>query len=168
MSAIGNLKKAFEAQAVTSDDWSLQKFHAKKEVNEVARMNIIGIESKYVPKFDKRNLPEGSVMGAGNMGFRTRFFLADGETIGTFSNAAHGFFEFFATAIGYSGQETFAHIDIEGNILVDLTVLPLDSKKSTYDFKLIEEGSTYRGLSEYVPNAASFLLELPTGEPSPE
>jgi hypothetical protein len=162
MSAISNLKKAHQAQSITADTYSLQEYHAKfADKEKIARMNVVGIESKYVPKYDKRNAPE-TVDGAGNMGFRTRFILADGETIGNMSNAAHDLFAFFADKMGYTGEERFVHLDITGNVLIDVSVLKLDAKRFTYNFELIEEGSLFEGMADYSPTLGQILLESPS------
>lgn len=148
MSTIANLKKAYTAQAITKDTFTLEKFHAKKEENDVARMIVVGIETKYIPHFHK----EG-----GSQGYRTRFILENGETVGTFSNGAYRFFQFFAGLMGYQDIGNFVHIDIDGQVVVDVSIVALDATRSTYNFDLIEEGSELRGMSDYVPNISNVL-----------
>lgn len=160
--AIANLKKAYQAQAITEDTFTLQKFFHKFEKDDVAQMTIVGIESKYLPKYDKRDAAEGTE-GAGSLGYRTRFILQDGSTVGTFSNAARNFFTFFAGIMGYTEELPFLHIDIQGQIKVDVTMVELDKGKGTYNFDIVEEGSDLQGLSDYLPSAQN-ILQLDSGE----
>jgi hypothetical protein len=160
MTNIANLKKAFQTRAITQDTFSLQKFVAKhgeanKDGVETARAEIVGLEVKYIAQFDASN-PHAKAGVAGN-GFRTRFFLKDGSTIGTFSNGAYNFFRFFAEIMGHNTEGNFLHIDIDGQIFVDISILPLDGNKSTYNFDLVEEGSELKGLSEYAPSVDNVL-----------
>lgn len=159
--AIANLKKAYQAQAITEDTFTLQKYFHKFENDEVAEMMIVGIESKYLPKYDKRDLPDG-VEGAGSLGYRTRFILQDGSTVGTFSNAARNFFSFFAGIMGHTEEMPFLHIDIKGEIKINVSRVELDKGKGTYNFDIVEEGSNLQGLTDYLPNAQN-ILQLDSG-----
>jgi hypothetical protein len=154
MSAIANLKKAFQAQSISKDDFSLEKYFAKFEEKGAARFTLKGIESKYIAKFDK---PE-----TGQLGFRTRFITEQGS-IGTFSNAAHRMFEFYAQIMGHHGDEHFLHIDIDGQVVIEVTTIALDQTRSTYNFEIVEEGSDLKGFTDFLPNAQN-ILSLPTGQ----
>jgi len=162
MSTIQNLKKAYQSQAVTKDTYTLQKFHAKFENNEVSQMIIKAIETKYVPQYDKR-------LDGGSQGMRTRFILANGESVGTFSNAAYRFFEFFASLMGYQPDSIshFLHIDIDGQIVVNVSEIDLGKNEKgeptyTYNFDIVEEGSELKGLADYLPSMANVLaLDAP-------
>lgn len=157
MSAIKNLIKAHKAQAITRDTHSLQEYLVKfQDKNKIAGMSIVGLETKYIPQFDK-NSPLAKPDAQSN-GFRTRFILENGETVGTFSFAAYQFFVFFSKLMGYSGDEQFLHIDINGNIKVELSKVELDGNKSTYNFELLEEGSDLKGFEQYLPTADNILL----------
>lgn len=171
--AIGALKKAHQAQAITKDTFTLEKFVIKFEVDNVAVMDIVAVESKYIAKFDKRHLV--NVDGAGSLGMRTRFYLKDGTTVGSFSNGAFRFFSFLADLCGYKNAEdmTFLHLDISGNLKIGVTVLELDSLRSTYNFDVIEEGSEFLGMSDYFPTVQNVLalasgVNPSTGEIIPE
>ncbi|MCU7522806.1 MAG: hypothetical protein HF312_21600 [Ignavibacteria bacterium] len=172
MSAIKALIKAHKAKSISEDTFTLINFLAKFEESKgdrkgIARMELVGLEAKYIPKFD-RNSPEWNGQAQGN-GFRTRFFLKDGSTVGTFSGAAHDFFKFYAELMGYDRQlPSFLHIDITGVLQVDISKVALDGGKSTYNFEIVEEGSELTGFSEYLPTAQEVLsLEAP-GEPTEE
>lgn len=161
MSSIANLKKAFQTRSITQDTHSLQDFLVKYAKDGVARMEVVGLEVKYIAQFDATN-PHAKPDAQGN-GFRTRFFLADGTTVGTFSLGAYNFFRFFAELMGYENQNSFLHIDIKGLIQVDLTKIKLDGNKSTYNFDLVEEGSQVEGFSDYLPTVDNVLqLDVPT------
>lgn len=172
MSAIKNLKKAHQAKAITQDTFTLINFLAKHEETKgerkgIARMELVGIESKYIPQFD-RNSPQWNGQAQGN-GFRTRFFLKNGDTVGSFSNGSYEFFKFYAELMGYDHTPNFLHIDINGLIQVDVCKVALDGNKSTYNFEIIEEGSELAGFGEYLPTANDlFKLEAPTAEPTNE
>ncbi len=154
MSPLAALAKAHKAMAISKADISLVDYVAKYKENNVARMNIINIESKFVAHFCK---PE-----TGQLGFRTQFTLADGQTVAAFSNAMHEFFCFFARLMNREGDAHYQSIDIAGNLLVDVTVVPLANNKSNYDFSLVEEGSRFEGLGEYVSDLE--LIMLGTGQ----
>lgn len=166
MSAIANLRKAHQAKAITQDTYSLKdfviKFGEEKGARKgIARMPLVGVETKYIPKFDT-NSPQWNGQASGN-GHRTRFILEDGSTIGSFSQASHELFKFFAELMGYNGTESFLHIDITGVIQVDVQTISLDSTRTTYEFSVIEEGSTLEGFTEYLPTAQEVLgLVAPT------
>jgi len=154
--AIEALKKAHQAMAITNDDYSLEKYLIKHEEKGIARMAVIGLEAKYVPSIMQKN--------PNSRGYRTRFLLADGNTVGTFSNGAFLFFEFFAGIMGKDIREmpAFLHIDIDGVILVDVTQIALDATRSTYNFELVTEGSELRGMSDYLPTMQNLIaLEAP-------
>jgi hypothetical protein len=160
MSAIKNLIKAHKAKAITQDTYTLIKFIAKHEETKgdrkgVARMELVAIETKYIPQFDK-NSPQWNGQAGGN-GHRTRFTLANGDTVGSFSQASHELYKFFAELMGHTGDESFLHIDIAGVIQVDVQSVALDNTRSTYEFSVIEEGSDLQGFSEYLPNAQEVL-----------
>lgn len=155
MSAIKNLMKAHKAQAISKDTHSLKTYLATEGVKGTARMEIVAVETKYVAKFDQ-NSPQWNGQAQGN-GHRTRFTLSNGETVGTFSQAGHAFFTFFANLMGHSEIRDFLHIDISGVLQVDLSTIELDGQRSTYDFTIHEEGSVLNGFSEYIPNAAEIL-----------
>lgn len=164
MSSIANLKKAFQTRAITQDTFSLQDYVAKflnKETDN-ARMEVVGLEVKYIAQFDRNN-PAAKPETQGN-GYRTRFFLKDGTTVGTFSQGAYNFFRFFAEIMGYEHEGTFLHIDIKGQLQVDISKLKLDNNKSTYNFDLVEEGSVLEGFSDYLPTVNN-ILQLPPLEP---
>jgi hypothetical protein len=171
MSAIQNLIKAHKAKAVTQDTYTLQKYLAKFEgengaPKEKAHMVLKGLEAKYIPSFDK-NSPSWNGQSQGN-GFRTRFILEDGSTVGSFSNGAYQFFVFFAQLMGYEGSETFLHIDINGQVKVEISTVPLDGGRSTYNFELLEEGSELNGFSDYLPTTENILsLDAPTAPEAP-
>jgi len=167
MSAIKNLIKAHKAQAIVSDTYTLQNYLAKhcetKGDNKgIARMEVVAVETKYIPSFD-RNSPmyKPSTNSQGN-GHRTRFTLSNGETVGTFSQAGDEFFKFFARLMGYRGDEDFLHIDIDGKLQVNVCKIELDGNKSTYEFELLEEGSELNGLTQYLPTAEEVLGQIPT------
>jgi hypothetical protein len=161
MSAIQNLIKAHKAKSIVEDTYTLVNFLAKHEETKgdrkgVARMELIGVETKYVAKFD-RNSPEWNGQAQGN-GHRTRFFLKDGSTVGSFSGGANQFFLFYAELMGYDKElPSFLHIDINGVLQVDVSKVELDGNKSTYNFEIIEEGSTLEGFGEYLPTAKEVL-----------
>lgn len=156
--AISALKKAHQAQAITKDTHTLKEFYYKFEQNKKAVMDIVAIEAKYIAKFDKRNAAEGTE-GAGSLGMRTRFYLKDGTTVGSFSNGSFRFFEFLASLLGYQNvsEQNFLHLDVTGNIKVEITIEQLDAKRSTYNFEVLEEGSEFNGLSDYLPTVGNVL-----------
>lgn len=163
LNAIQALKKAHQARAITRDTYSLKDYHTNEGVKGKARMTVVAIESKYVPTQDKRHLPEGTE-GAGNLGFRTRFVLENGETVGTFSNAAHRFAEFFAVDVmGNEPEQNFIRIDVQGTIVVEISQQALDGNRTTWDFQLIEEGSDVKGFGNYVPDLTG-VLQLQSGD----
>lgn len=168
MSTIANLKKAFQTRAITQDTYSLQDYVTKFADQEGnARMEVVGLEVKYIPQFDK-NHQSARPDTQGN-GFRTRFFLKDGSTVGTFSNGAYNFFRFFAELMGYDQESNFLHIDITGVIQVDISKIKLDGNKSTYNFELIEEGSELEGFSDYLPTVNNVLqISASRPEANPE
>lgn len=166
-SAIANLKKAHQAMAVTRDDYSLKDLLKKKGVEGVATITLIGIESKYVPKYDRRDAPQGTE-GAGSLGMRTRFIMADGRTVGTFANAAHRFLEVLATIAHFNPEERFLKIDFDGTIVVEIQELELDKTSWTYDFNIVEEGSTFNGLTGYDQQAIFLGQGGSVALPSPE
>jgi len=144
-SAIANLKRAVEAKGVSNDTYTLQKWFSKhsEEENgqEVATFTLIGIESKYVPSYDKAD--EG-----GSLGYRTRFVTKDHGTIGTFSNGAHRFFETIAEMMERNPAERYLSMAFEGTVIVKVSEVDLGKGKSTYNFEIVEEGSTLKGISE--------------------
>lgn len=159
-SAIKNLIKAHKAKSINKDTYTLLTYLAKfadtkGERTGVARMEVVAIETKYIAQFDK-NSPLWNGTAGGN-GHRTRFTLANGETVGSFSQASHELYKFFAELMGHTGEESFLHIDITGVIQVDVAKIPLDGNRTTYEFSVIEEGSDLRGFSEYLPNASEVL-----------
>ncbi len=160
--AIANLKKAHAAQAIVKDTFSVKDYHARFHDLETkkAKMIIVAIESKYVSKFDKRDAPAGTE-GAGCLGFRTRFFLADGSTVGAFSNGIHRFIEFFANIAGKDPEAHFLHIDFDGSVEVEISIHVLDAKRSTYNMEIT--GGEFFGMTEYMPTTES-ILYLDTGE----
>ncbi|MNI41499.1 hypothetical protein D3C73_957540 [compost metagenome] len=128
------------------------------------------MESRYVAKYDKRHAEEGSMEGAGNLGFRTRFILADGTSIGTFSNGAHYFFGIIAALFGGNPEDGFSHLEFDGTVNVGIKLLQLDAKRSTYEFEIIEEGSTFdtaRSMNAWtlMNNSGNLMLH---GEVAPE
>jgi hypothetical protein len=153
MSAIQNLIKAHKAMAITSDTHSLQDYLAahKDKKTEAAEFTIVGLESKYVPPTAERQSE-----------YRTRFFLANGETIGTFSNGARRFFQFYQQLMGYESDKPFVHIDIQGQIVVSVKKLALDGNRSTYEFEMIEKGSEVNGFTDYLPTQQN-ILQLADG-----
>ena len=171
MSAIKSLIKAHKAKSISEDTFTLINFLAKMEETKgerkgIARMELVGLETKYIPKFD-RNSPEWNGQAQGN-GHRTRFFLKDGETVGSFSQASHEFFKFYAELMGYDRIPSFLHIDVAGVLQVDVSKVQLDGGKSTYNFEIIEEGSDLKGFSEYLPTAEEVLgLAAPASYEAP-
>lgn len=167
MNAIQALKKAHQARAITKDTYSMKEFVAKnlnKIVDGRARMpGVVAMECKHVPKYDKRDLTEGE--GAGSLGFRTRFILANGETVGCFANAAYHFFSFFARDVmgmQLDDREPFTRIDVQGQIVVDVWEEQLDSDRTTWNFELEEEGSEVQGFGNYLPDLSK-VLQLQDG-----
>lgn len=147
MSAIKNLKKAYQSMSITRDDFSLQDYlAANKDKDGNAIMDVVGLECKYVPASGERQSE-----------YRTRFFLKNGKTVGTFSGGAHRFFQFYQQILGYEGDKPFLHIDIDGVIRVVVSRLALDGSKSTYNFDLLEEGSELQGFRDYLPNSQNIL-----------
>lgn len=156
--AIQKLTQAWKATGITKDDNTVAKcFEANAEKGKLL-ITLTAIESKYVPKFDKRDLEEGQ--GAGNLGFRTRFFTKEFGSLGSFSNAAHTFYGFFAALMGQDSESTFGHIDIAGEIKLVVTKVPLDGGKTTYNFEIEEEGSTLEGFNSYALPSSSEILAL--------
>lgn len=155
MSIMDSLKRAYSAQSISRDNYSLETYLQAEGVKGVAKMVIKGIESKFVPSQIKPN---------GNQGFRTRFILDTGETVGTFSNGAHMFFQFYAQILGYTGNENFLSINIteegnnnkEGFIELALSLIQLDGNKKTYDFQLI--GGNAGGFRDYRPDFSLLAL----------
>lgn len=159
--AIQNLIKAHKAKAITQDTFSLEKFLAKFEGENgapkgKAHMILKAVEAKYIPQFD-RNSPQWNGQSQGN-GMRTRFILEDGSSVGSFSNGAYQMFVFFAELMGYKGDESFLHIDIKGQVKVELSRVALDATRSTYNFEILEEGSDLQGFSDYLPTSDQIMM----------
>lgn len=154
--ALSNLKKAHAAQAVTKDSFTLKEWVDGKN----GTMNLTGIEAKYIPQYDA-NSPQAKAGVSGN-GFRVRFILDTGETVGTFSSAAYNFFSFIAGLLGLEGNN-FEHIDIHGVIPVNVSKVDLGGGKTTYNFVIDDKAGELEGFSQYVPTAAN-ILALPEGE----
>ncbi len=152
MSKISQLKKAHQAQAITQDTHTLQDFLSTNKAKsgkkkDIATMDVVGLEAKYIPQFDA-NSPMAKPDAQGN-GYRTRFILSDGSTIGTFSGGAFRFFQFFADLMGQDiSNQSFSKIEVQGNILVDVSKVDLDGSKSTYNFEIVEEGSNLEGFQD--------------------
>lgn len=156
--ALANLKKAHQAQAVNSDSYTLQKWVAADK----GTLMLKAIEVKYIPQYDAES-PLAKQGVSGN-GFRTRFFTADGETVGTFSGAAYNFFLFIANIVGVDTTAGYMHIDVDGVIPVDITKVALDGGKTTYNFSINEEGGELHGFGQYVPSMNNILALPEAGE----
>lgn len=166
MSTIQNLIKAHKAQTVVKDDYTLEKYLAKKEENGVAILHMKAIETKYIPKYDNQAT-------GGSLGMRTRFIQTDGTTIGTFSNAAYQFFAFFANLMKHDTSHiNYLHIDIDGELVVKVSEIALDQTRSTYNFEIVEEGSNLRGFADYLPSVDNIIAldaqQAPAADPAPE
>lgn len=155
---LSNLKKAHQAQSVTSDTYTLQKWVAK---NEGTPLMLKAIEVKYIPQYDAAS-PMAKQGVSGN-GFRTRFFTEDGETVGTFSAAAYNFFQFIAGIMQLDQSAAYQHIDINGVIPVLVSKINLEGGKSTYNFEILEEGGELKGFEQYVPTVTN-IMALPEGQ----
>lgn len=145
-SAVAALKRTQQALSVTNDTYSLQDYVRDEGKKGVARLSIIGIEQKYLRKYDRRDAPEGSE-GAGSLGFRTRFILSNEETIGTWSNAAHHFAAILIGILGYDPETEFLKVDFDGTIEVQVAVTDIGNNAYTYNFEMIEEESTFVGMT---------------------
>ena len=154
--ALSNLKKAHEAQAITKDSYTLQQWVAK---NEGELMNLTGVEAKYIPQYDAAS-PLAKPGVSGN-GYRVRFILDTGETVGTFSGAAYNFFQFLAQIVGVD-TANYSHIDIKGTIPVRVSKVALEAGKSTYNFVIDDKAGELEGFSQYVPTAET-IMALPEG-----
>ena len=159
--ALANLKKAHQAQAVSNDSYTLQKWVAADK----GTVMLKAIEVKYIPQYDASS-PLAKQGVSGN-GFRTRLFTEDGETIGTFSGAAYNFFQFIAAIVGVDAAASYMHIDIDGVIPVNITKVALDGGKSTYNFLIDETKGELYGFGQYVPTMTN-ILALPEAETSEE
>ena len=159
LSAIVMLKKAHAAMSFSTWDSNLIDFidENKDKTTKTAQMTIINMESKFVPQYLKKH--------EDSEGYRTVFTLADGTTVGTFSNAAFRFFQFFAQLMGHKEVPGYLSIAIDGTILVNLSIESLDGGKTTYNFELDEEGSTFHGLRE--DDMFSHLSTLALSGPAP-
>jgi hypothetical protein len=157
MSTIANLKKAYQSKAITKDTHSLQEFLVKFQDSKtkIARMEVVELETRYIEQYDS-NSPRAKQGVSGN-GYRTRFILKDGTTIGTFSQAGYQFFKFFSELMQYDHVGNFLHINIDGVLQVDVTKEDLDGNKTTYNFDIVEEGSILNGLTEYLPTTNTVL-----------
>mgnify|MGYP006276217869 CR=1 FL=1 len=142
MNPIQALKKAHAARAISRDSFTLKEYFTNEAIKGKALLAIVAIESKYVQSQDKRNEPKGT-QGSGNLGFRTRFILETGETVGTFSNAAHRFVQFICEeVVNIDSEQNFVRIDMNGKLNIQLTLEQIDDERSTYNFEIVEEGST--------------------------
>ena len=154
--ALANLKKAHQAQAVSNDTYTLQKWVD----GDKGTLMLKAIEVKYIPQYDAES-PLAKKGVSGN-GFRTRFFTEDGETVGTFSGAAYNFFQFIASIVGVDAGATYMHVDVNGVIPVNITRVQLEGGKTTYNFMIDEKQGELLGFEQYVPTMNT-ILALPEG-----
>lgn len=154
------LKKRYETLAITNDDFNMPTFIAQNldKKKGYALMKLIGIETKYVRS--------KKLVSQGGEAFRTRFLLADGTSVGTFSGGADRFFRTLAAVCGIHSYGEFAHLDFKpesgegaGYIDVAVSVVELSSTESTYNFELLD--GNIGGMDEFVPLLESVFEQPP-------
>lgn len=137
--AIENIKKLHSAMSIERKDISLKELVAAEadKKSKVLVMNVAGFASKYVPKYHNEN----------NQGFHTMIYLTDGRKTGAFSNALYELAQFFYKGAGLSEHEKFNKIMFNegGFIQIAVTVVELDSKKTTYNFEILD-GNVDKGV----------------------
>jgi hypothetical protein len=139
---IDAIKKAHEARRIKQKDYSFKNLFENKakekelkvDENGAIVLEVVKIESKYVPKYHNEN----------NQGYITTLTLKNGKTVGAFSNALHEFANFFYEGAGVNLDDTFKKVDIKGAdnkpgfVKVKVTKIDLDGSKSTYEFEVID------------------------------
>lgn len=154
------LKKMHSARAIKRKDFSFKHIfegsvkEIKPDENRSIILEIIGFESKFVPKYEKDT----------NSGFHTTIFLKNGKTTGAFSNALNEFANFFYEGAGLDINDTFKKIDFlgaadkAGFIKVQVTKIDLDSNKTTYEFVLLD--GEVEGLKKLQDSFGAMPLQL--------
>jgi hypothetical protein len=131
--AVEQLKKLHSAQSIERKDISLEKFLAKNGDDAGhATIAIGGLMSKFVPKYEKAE--------TGQRGFFTMIYDTNGLKIGAFSNALYEFASFFYSKLpGYDPDGRFFKFNFVGGdtLIVDVSEVPLDGGRSTYNFEIL-------------------------------
>jgi hypothetical protein len=127
-SVVDKLKKMHSARAIEQKDFSLKDLFPAG--TESVDLEVIGLASKFVPKYCNEN----------NAGYHTMIYLKDGKKTGAFSNALFEFARFFYEGVGLDLDSTFNKVEFAngGFLKVRVSEVPLDKKKSTYNFEIVE------------------------------
>jgi len=137
MSKIDQLKKMYSAMAIEKKDISLQDLVNQKGKDGVIEVEIVGLASKLVPKYQN----------ATNDGYHTMVYLKDGKKTGGFSNALHQFANFFYEGAGLDTEAAFNRVNfneksfIKARISIVKFTDVMDGKtvnKTTYNFELLD------------------------------
>lgn len=128
--AIENLKRMYSAQAIEAKDISLQDLVNKEGKDGSIVIRINGIASKFVKKYASEN----------NYGYHTMLYMIDGRKTGAFSNALYDFARFLYAGAKLNTDAEFNKIEFpeDGFLEIKVTVIKLDSKKSTYNFEIVD------------------------------
>lgn len=152
-SMLAKLQKLYSMNGVESKDLSLKKLFDEEATKGKLEIEVIGIGSKYVAKYDKPD--------TGCLGFHTMLYMRDGRKTGGFSNALHRFASFFFENLGLDPDASNNHIDLSGDdfIRVKITKVDLPDAKTTYDIEIIGGELTTEKFTIAGGTAAPFMLE---------
>jgi hypothetical protein len=128
--AIERIKKLHTAMSIERKDISLKDLVAKEGKNGAVTIEIVGLASKYVPKYHNEN----------NQGMHTMIYLKDGRKTGAFSNALYDFARFFYEGAQMDTKAEFNKIMFtdKGFLKVNVAVVELEKGKTTYNFEIMD------------------------------
>jgi hypothetical protein len=144
------LKKQHDARRIVNKDFSIKNLFeiSSKEINKktkpyqqedgTAIIPVIGIASKYVPKYDNGSNP----------GYHTTLYLKDGIITGAFSTAAHDLANFFFAAAGLDTEAEFNQLMFASGNVVNVRVSKIEfsgtnekgetEARKTYNFEILD------------------------------
>lgn len=134
MTPLEKLKKLHDMQSIKKKDISLRDLIAKEGKAGSVVLDVIGFESKFVPKYEQ----PGKCLG-----YHTTIFLSDGRTTGCFSNALYELAGFFYKLMpGYTEGLDFYPCHFTGGdvIVIEAETVALADNKSTYNFEVTGQG----------------------------
>jgi hypothetical protein len=146
-SAVANLRKVYASRNVESKDFSLKDLFlaGNKETRPYqqddgsAILPVVGISSKFVPKYKKD----------GNLGFCTMLYLDGGKKLSAFASSLLELAEFFFKVTGIE-LVNYARVDFDGVINIRATHQTFNAldpdgnptSRNTYHFDILDGTAT--------------------------